>query len=123
MTAEIRHQASKTLMVQANYRWSKWFDDESDTASSFFADNSQGCDLVAHAGRAFKLGYGEIVISHLCAMNRWDIEHAAAIVRKAMNVWIERSKKNWRIEVASNLIESYPELAALPGFVPPPILY
>ena len=42
MTAEIRHQASKTLMVQANYRWSKWFDDESDTASSFFADNSQG---------------------------------------------------------------------------------
>ena len=56
-------------------------------------------------------------------MNRWDIEHAAAIVRKAMNVWIERSKKNWRIEVASNLIESYPELAALPGFVPPPILY
>jgi hypothetical protein len=42
MTAEIRHQASKTLMVQANYRWSKWFDDESDTASSFWADNSQG---------------------------------------------------------------------------------
>jgi hypothetical protein len=42
MTAEIRHQASRTLMVQANYRWSKWFDDESDTASSFWADNSQG---------------------------------------------------------------------------------
>jgi hypothetical protein len=30
------------LMVQANYRWSKWLDDESDTASSFWADNSQG---------------------------------------------------------------------------------
>jgi hypothetical protein len=29
-------------MVQANYRWSKWLDDESDTASSFWADNSQG---------------------------------------------------------------------------------
>jgi hypothetical protein len=42
MTAEIRHQASRTLMVQANYRWSKWFDDESDTSSSFFSDNSQG---------------------------------------------------------------------------------
>ena len=42
MTAEVRHQAGRTLMVQANYRWSKWLDDESDTASSFWADNSQG---------------------------------------------------------------------------------
>jgi len=103
-------------------RWG--YDDKRSIATLVsFEIHCSNCDLVAHAGRAFKLGYGEIVISHLCAMNRWDIEHAAAIVRKAMNVWIERSKKNWRIEVASNLIESYPELAALPGFVPPPILY
>jgi len=42
MTAEIRHQAGRTLSLHADYRWSKWFDDESDTASSFWADNSQG---------------------------------------------------------------------------------
>ncbi len=42
MTAEIRHQTGRTLMLQANYRWSKWLDDSSDTSSSFFSDNSQG---------------------------------------------------------------------------------
>jgi hypothetical protein len=42
MTAEIRHQMGNTFMLQANYRWSKWLDDSSDTSSSFFSDNSQG---------------------------------------------------------------------------------
>ncbi len=42
MTAELRHEMSQTLMLKANYRWSKWLDDSSDTASSFFADSSQG---------------------------------------------------------------------------------
>lgn len=46
MTAEIRHQMGNSLMLQANYRWSKWLDDSSDTSSSFFSDNSQ-----AAAGR------------------------------------------------------------------------
>jgi hypothetical protein len=56
-------------------------------------------------------------------MNQCDIEHAAAIFTGAMNVWIERSKKDWRIKVASSLVERYPELAALPRFVPPPVAY
>jgi len=46
-----------------------------------------------------------------------------AILKEAMDVWIERSKKDWRVNVASNLVEMYPELAALPGFVPPAIAY
>jgi len=51
------------------------------------------------------------------------MEHAAAIFTGAMNVWIERCKKDWRIKVVSSLVERYPELAALPRFVPPPVAY
>src|SRR5580698_155442 len=103
----------------------KWnYDDRQSVATLVrFEIHCSNCDLVAHAGRAFKLGYGAIVISHLCAMNQCDIKHAAAILKQSMDVWIERSKKDWRIEVSSNLVERYPELAALPGFVPPPIAY
>jgi len=32
LTAEVRHQAGKSLTMQANYRWSKWLDDGSDTS-------------------------------------------------------------------------------------------
>jgi hypothetical protein len=103
----------------------KWdYDDRRSVATLVrFEIHCSNCDLVAHAGRAFKLGYGAIVISHLCAMNQCDIKHAAAILKEAMNVWMERSRKDWRIMVASSLVERYPELAALPEFVPPPIVY
>ena len=103
----------------------KWgYDDRRSVATLVkFEIHCSNCDLVAHAGRAFKLGYGAIVISHLCAMNQCDIKHAAAILKEAMNVWMERSEKDWRIMVASSLVERYPELAALPEFVPPPNAY
>lgn len=39
-TAEIRHSFSKSLSFQANYRWSKWLDNGSDTSDGQFADNS-----------------------------------------------------------------------------------
>jgi hypothetical protein len=39
-TAELRHGFSKSVSVQANYRWSKWLDDGSDTSDGQFADNS-----------------------------------------------------------------------------------
>jgi hypothetical protein len=103
-------------------RWG--YDDRQSVATLLgFEIHCSNCDLVVHAGRAFKLGYGDIVISHLCAMNQCDIKHAVAILNEAMNVWTERSKKDWRIKVASFLVERYPELVALPKFVPPPVAY
>lgn len=39
-TAEIRHSFSNSLSFQANYRWSKWLDNGSDTSDGQFADNS-----------------------------------------------------------------------------------
>jgi hypothetical protein len=88
-----------------------------------FEIHCSNCDLVAHAGRAFKLGYGEAVISHLCAMNHWDIRYAVSVLKHAMDVWGKRSNKEWRIKVAPIVVERYPELSSLPGFVPPPISY
>ena len=40
-TAELRHNLSHTLNVQANYRWSKWLDTASDTSTGQFLDNDQ----------------------------------------------------------------------------------
>ena len=103
----------------------KWgYDDKQCVATlQGFEIHCSNCDLVAHAGRAFKLGYGEVVISHLCAMNHWDIKHAVTVLKQAMDVWMKRSREEWRIKVASSLVERYPELTALPRFVPSPTAY
>jgi hypothetical protein len=103
----------------------KWgYDDKRCVATLLgFEIHCSNCDLVVHAGRSFKLGYGEVVISHLCALNNWDIKHAVAVLNHAMAVWMKRRKREWRIKVASSLMERYPELAALPRFVPSPIAY
>ena len=41
MTAEIRHRVGTGLTLQANYRWSKWLDTSSDTATSSFPDDTE----------------------------------------------------------------------------------
>jgi hypothetical protein len=40
-TAEVRHNLSHGLTLQANYRWSKWLDTVSDTSTGQFLDNDQ----------------------------------------------------------------------------------
>jgi len=103
-------------------RWG--YDDRQFVATLLgFEIHCSNCDLVAHAGRAFKIGYGEVVISHLCAMNECDVDHAVTVLKRAMDVWMKRSKEEWKIKVASSLVKRYPELAALPKFVPPPAPY
>ena len=103
----------------------KWgYDDKRFVATLLgFEIHCSNCDLVAHAGRAFKLGYGEVVISHLCAMNHWDVKHAVSVLKHAMDIWMKRSRREWRIKVTPLLVARYPELAALPRFVPPRIAY
>jgi hypothetical protein len=54
----------------------KWgYDDKRSIATLLgFEIHCSNCDLVVHAGRAFKLGYGGVVISHLvcCESGRND---------------------------------------------------
>jgi hypothetical protein len=103
----------------------KWsYDDRQFIATLLgFEIHCAKCDLVVHAGRAFNLGYGAAVISHLCAINGWDPEHAMAVIQDAMDVWTKRSRKRWKIRVESALIKRYPELVALQRFSPPPVAY
>jgi hypothetical protein len=41
LTAEIRHSFGKGFQLLANYRWSKWIDDGSDTSTGQFLDNDE----------------------------------------------------------------------------------
>jgi hypothetical protein len=41
LTAEVRHRIGRGLTLQANYRWSKWLDDSSDTNTAGFGDDPE----------------------------------------------------------------------------------
>src|SRR5262249_52018635 len=41
LTAELRHSFNHGLLLQTNYRWSKWLDTASDTSTGQFTDNSE----------------------------------------------------------------------------------
>ncbi|HEV2380353.1 MAG TPA: TonB-dependent receptor [Terriglobia bacterium] len=41
LTAEVRHRLGSGLTLQANYRWSKWIDDSSDTNTAAQNDNAE----------------------------------------------------------------------------------
>ena len=41
LTAEVRHEYARGFEVRANYRWSRWYDDGSDTSTGQFQDNDQ----------------------------------------------------------------------------------
>jgi hypothetical protein len=103
-------------------RWQ--YDDKKATATlTGFEIHCGNCDLVAHPGRAMSIGYGEVMIAHLCTLTGWKPKKAVAAVKQAMDTWSVRSGKNWRIIVAPALLKKYPELAALPRYVPPPPNY
>ena len=108
--------------LSCHERWE--YDDKQSTATLLgFEIRCSNCHLVAHAGRAKALGKEEVAIAHLCAVNGWKRERAAAILREARSVWSTRSMREWRITVTPSLLNQYPELAALPEFVARPIAY
>jgi hypothetical protein len=48
-TAEVRHQVATGFTMQANYRWSKWIDTNSDTNMVAFGDNADGSEGTQNA--------------------------------------------------------------------------
>jgi hypothetical protein len=99
----------------------KWtYDDKKGTATlTGFEIHCGNCDLVAHPGRAVNMGYGDVMLSHLCTLSGWKPKKAATAVVQAMALREVRSEKDWGIIVAPVLLKKYPELTALPKFVPP----
>lgn len=107
----------------------KWqYDDKNATATlAGFEIHCGMCDTVTHLGRAMQGDDPREVflaaLAHLCAVNHCPPNAAQGILADALAVWEQRNKKKWTIEVAAPLVKRYPELAALPEFVPPPLSY
>jgi hypothetical protein len=106
----------------------KWqYNDKQSIATLIgFEIHCSACDSVTHVGRAFMGASNEereevlrFVILHLAQVNKCKPEMAQKILMAAMDQWIKRSNMKWTIEVAATLVEQYPELVALPEFVPP----
>lgn len=105
----------------------KWrYDDQNATATLIgFEIHCADCDAVTHSGNAFRIDPTpetvRALLSRLCAVNECSLEMAADLLEAALIKWEERNGKSWTLKVDSALVEKYPELAALPDFVPPPI--
>jgi hypothetical protein len=54
----------------------------------------------------------------LCKVNKCDEKAALTILTDAHKKWGKRNEKTWKIGVAPELLESYPELEGLPEFKP-----
>jgi hypothetical protein len=104
----------------------KWhYDDAKATATLIgFEIHCPECDTVTHFARAVNLGDREevlrAVLDHLCDVNQCSPESAQSLLQTALEKWSLRNKNNWEIIVSAPLLKRYPELAALPSFVPPP---
>jgi hypothetical protein len=107
----------------------KWkYDDKQATATLIgFQINCGDCDAVTHIGMSVQISQREEVmlsaVAHLCTVNQCTPEVAVNILTDALAQWEKRNKKKWRVRVAPALVKKYPELAALPKFVPPPANY
>ncbi|MGA9063109.1 MAG: hypothetical protein WB341_15785 [Terracidiphilus sp.] len=104
----------------------KWdYNDKTGTAALVgFQINCGNCDTVTHIGRAGQvLPLEELIplaVDHLCRVNKCTQDEAVQIIHGAFEKWEKRNKKKWKLKVSPSLVERYPDLAALPDFVPPP---
>ena len=102
----------------------KWvYDDKKAIAMlAGFEMHCEFCDMVTHIGRMMQVRDPKIVVlaavGHLCKVNKCDEKAALDILTNAHNVWKKRNQKTWKIGVAPELLESYPELEGLPEFEP-----
>ena len=104
----------------------KWDYDEERAIATLvgFEMHCQKCDSVTHAGNAAIYGNPKEVVPkillQLQIVNRCSNDVALQVLKRALEQWEERNKKNWTIKVAAPLLGKYPELEALASFVPSP---
>jgi hypothetical protein len=58
------------------------------------------CHEVRHIGRAMNEGNGERAMIHLDRVNNWSSEQTTKHVAEAMQVWHERSKHEWTLDLS-----------------------
>lgn len=58
------------------------------------------CHQVKHFGLAQVNGKGEIALKHLMKINEWTETRAERYVKAAFELWAERSKKKWKLDIS-----------------------
>lgn len=58
------------------------------------------CHAVKHIGRQIVLGFGDEAKAHLAFVNGWDEEQAEAYVDAAGELWLERSRHSWKLDLS-----------------------
>lgn len=107
----------------------KWkFDDRRAVATLIgFEIHCGDCDAATHPGLSMSIyprDYTEkLILAQLSKVNGCTKREARGILADAAELWRERSKKTWKVKVASALVKKYPELSALPTFNPLPIAF
>lgn len=107
----------------------KWrYDDKTATAKLVgFEIHCGKCDAATYSGRLMNKGLPKEVeidaLQHFCSVNRCTPKDFRCVLASAMDEWHKRSERQWTVKVAAPLIKRYPELAALPDFVPPPMRF
>lgn len=71
------------------------------------------CNAVIHFGRTNVAGYGQVALEHMARINGVTVEETVPLIDAAFAEWRERSQINWTVAIAPELLERYPELAAL----------
>jgi hypothetical protein len=92
------------------------YDDASAVATlGRFDIHCPDCDAVQHIGQTSVRGHGDEAIEHMALVNGTTVHEAQRSVADAFQTWKRRSGNSWRVDVASGLLERFPELDCLVG--------
>ena len=58
------------------------------------------CHLVKHFGRACSIGKKEKALNHFIAVNKCDLAAAQSYIKQVFEIWENRSKKPWSLDVS-----------------------
>jgi hypothetical protein len=97
------------------------YDDQSHIATlKRFMWICQNCNGVLHIGGGPYSWSGDLeddpcmkIIGHLMEVNQMSVEEACALLVEDNEIYDERSKHEWKVEISSRLIEVYPFLTDL----------
>jgi hypothetical protein len=93
----------------------KWtYDDRLLTATlTNFVILCEDCAVATHIAQSIRRGFGSLAIRQLSRVNRLALADAEGLAREAMTTWKKRNKKSWRVYIAPDLLDRYPQLREL----------
>ena len=59
------------------------------------------CHEVKHIGFASTQGRGDIALAHLAEVNGWSVDRAVVYLYRQADVWEERSRVTWELDVTA----------------------